>query len=541
MLSRGNSYDEIRQAFRWQIPARFNIATAVCERHAQETPDRPALIVHQDSGDPDVVSFEQLDRLSNRLANLFIARGLTRGDRVGILLPQTPETAITHIAAYKAGLIAIPLSTLFRADALEYRLANSAARALVTDQAGLDVLAEIRGALTDLAVVLSADGPGDDADDLHGEMQRASDRFSTADTTADDPAFISFTSGTTGPPKGALHAHRSLLGHLPGVQFPHEFFPQSGDLFWTPADWAWLGGLMDVLMPSLYFGIPVLCYRAAKFDPAEAFHLMAKHKVRNTFIPPTALKMMRQISDPNRHWDFALRTLGSGGESLGSELLGWGAETFDLTINEFYGQTECNLVIGNCAAVMPVRPGSMGRAIPGHDVAIVDAAGEPVPSGTAGSIGIYKDDPVSFLGYWRDEAATADKFAGDWLLTGDVGTQDKDGYFWFVGRDDDVITSAGYRIGPGEIEDCLMQHPAVALAGVVGVPDAMRTEIIKACLVLRDGVSGDDALEQDIQDFVRRRLAAHEYPRLIEFRDSLPMTTTGKIMRRKLRTPAPNA
>jgi acetyl-CoA synthetase len=401
----------------------------------------------------------------------------------------------------------------------------------------LDLLADIRGALTDLTIVLSADG----ADDLHGEMQRASDQFSIVDTAADDPAFISFTSGTTGPPKGALHAHRSLLGHLPGVQFPHEFFPQSGDLFWTPADWAWLGGLMDVLMPSLYFGIPVLCYRATKFDPAEAFHLMAKHRVRNTFIPPTALKMMRQVSDPSRHWDFALRTLGSGGESLGSELLGWGEETFDLTINEFYGQTECNLVIGNCAAVMPVRPGSMGRAIPGHDVAIVDAAGDPVPSGTAGSIGIRKDDPVSFLGYWQDDAATTDKFAGDWLLTGDVGTRDADGYFWFIGRNDDVITSAGYRIGPGEIEDCLMQHPAVALAGVVGVPDAMRTEIIKACLVLRDGVVADEMLEQNIQDFVRRRVAAHEYPRLIEFRDSLPMTTTGKIMRRKLRIPATDA
>ncbi len=538
MLTRADSYDEIREGFRWEIPPRFNMATAVCARHARNMPDQPALIVHQERGDPQIVSFAQLDRLSNRLANLFVSRGFARGDRVGILLPQTPETAIAHIAAYKAGMIAIPLSTLFRADALEFRLANSAARALVTDQAGLATLAEIRTGLTDLSVVLSADGPGDGADDLHAEMQRASDRFATVDTAADDPAFISFTSGTTGPPKGALHAHRSLLGHLPGVQFPHEFFPQPGDRFWTPADWAWLGGLMDVLMPSLYFGIPVLCYRATKFDPAEVFHLMARHEIRNTFIPPTALKMMRQVPDPKRHWDFNLRTLGSGGESLGSELLAWGEGTFGLTINEFYGQTECNLVIGNCAAVMPVRPGSMGRAIPGHDVAIVDDTGTPVPSGAAGSIGIHKDDPVSFLGYWQDEEATAAKFAGDWLLTGDVGTQDEDGYFWFVGRDDDVITSAGYRIGPGEIEDCLMQHPAVALAGVVGVPDELRTEVIKACLVLREGVAPDAALERDIQDFVRRRLAAHEYPRLIEFRDTLPMTTTGKIMRRMLRAPA---
>ncbi len=515
------------------------MGVAVCDAPAARIPDQPAIIAPQENGKLETVTFAQLKQASNRLANVLCAHGLARGDRVAILLPQCPETAIAHIAAYKAGMIAIPLSCLFRSDALSHRLHNAGARALITDTAGLTALSEIRDGLPALETIFSIDGGGDRAASYHEAVARASDTFAPLDTAAEDPAFISFTSGTTGPPKGALQPHRTLLGHLPGIEFPHEFFPRDGDLFWTPADWAWMGGLMDVLMPSLYHGVPVLAYRAAKFDPAEAFDLIARYRVRNAFIPPTALKMMRQVPDPHRHWDTAMRTIGSGGEALGSELLDWGRDTFDLTINEFYGQTECNLVIGNCAAVMPVVPGSMGRAIPGHDVAIVQDDGAPVPDGDIGHIAVRRGDPVAFLGYWNDPAATGAKFAGDWFLTGDIGVRDDEGYFHYTGRDDDVITSAGYRIGPGEIEDCLMKHPAVALAAVVGVPDPMRTESIKACIVLRDGMHETDTLQQEIRDFVRGRLAAHEYPRLIEFHDSLPLTTTGKIMRRKLRDAHP--
>ncbi len=535
MLPRRESYDALCRDFRWQIPERFNMGVAVCDAPAARDPDRPAIIAPQDNGRVETVSFGQLKRASNRLANVLRAQGLARGDRVAVLLPQCPETAVAHIAAYKAGMISIPLSCLFRADALSHRLRTAGARALIPDTAGLAALSEAGDDFPDLGTVYSIDGIGDSAASYPDAVAKASDVFSPVDTAANDPAFISFTSGTTGSPKGALQPHRTLLGHLPGVEFPHEFFPRDGDLFWTPADWAWMGGLMDVLMPSLYHGVPVLAYRAAKFDPAEAFDLIARHRVRNAFIPPTALKMMRQVPEPRRHWDTAMRTLGSGGETLGSELLDWGRDTFDLTINEFYGQTECNLVIGNCAAVMPVVPGSMGRAIPGHDVAIVNDDGTPVPDGEMGHIAVRRGDPVAFLGYWNDPAATDAKFAGDWFLTGDIGIRDEDGYFQYTGRDDDVITSAGYRIGPGEIEDCLMKHPAVALAAVVGVPDRMRTESIKACIVLRDGVPETDALQHEIRDFVRGRLAAHEYPRLIEFHAALPLTTTGKIMRRKLR------
>ncbi len=532
MLIRGTTYDETVERFRWQIPVRYNIGVDVCDRQPQRS---PALIHQAPDGSIRTYTFGELKRLSNKLANVLTANGVARGDRVAILLPQSPATAIAHIAVYKAGMIAVPLFTLFGTDALLYRLQACGARALIGDSDGIEKIAAVRDRLPDLELVLSVDGPTHGAQDLAALTARSADDFQPLPTRADDPALIIFTSGTTGPPKGALHAHRVLLGHLPGVEFPHEFFPRGGDLFWTPADWAWIGGLIDVLLPSLHHGVPVLAYRSRKFDPEEAWRLMARHGVRNVFMPPTALKLMRQARRPADADRCQLRSIGSGGETLGEELLAWGREAFGLTINEFYGQTECNLVVGNCAGLMPVQPGSMGRAVPGHEVAIVDDAGNPLPDGTDGNIAIRRGDPVMFLEYWNDRAATARKFANDWLLTGDQGRRDGDGYFRYVGRDDDVITSAGYRIGPGEIEDTLSRHPAVAMAAVIGIPDPLRTQSIKAFIVLRPDRDGSPELADEIRDFVRTRLAAHEYPRHIEFTDALPLTTTGKIMRGELR------
>jgi acetyl-CoA synthetase len=534
VLPEAKTYDQLRARFSWRVPARYNIAVDVCDRWARD-PDRLALIHKQADGSLARYSFLDLQRGSNRLANLLAARGIGRGARVGILLPQAPETALAHLATYKLGAIAVPLFTLFGPEALEFRLRDSSARALVTDGGGLAKLAEIEDRLPELAVVLSVDGATERALDLHGQMAGASDAFRPVDTGADEPALIIYTSGTTGPPKGALHAHRVLLGHLPGVELPQELFPQPGDLIWTPADWAWIGGLLDVLLPAWHHGVPVLAHRFAKFDPEQAFQLMAEVGVRNAFLPPTALKMMRRVADPRGRWRYRLRSIGSGGETLGQELLDWGRETFGLTVNEFYGQTECNLIVSNCAGIMPVRAGSMGRAVPGHQVAVVDPQGQAVPDGETGTIAVKGPDPVMFLAYWNNPQATAAKFAGDWLLTGDLGRRDEAGYFRFVGRDDDVITSSGYRIGPGEIEDCLLKHPAVALAAAVGVADPLRTQRVKAYVVLNPGHEPDQGLAQEIQDFVRRRLAAHEYPREVAFVDSLPMTATGKIMRRELR------
>ena len=532
MLTRAASYEAVLDRFRWQVPARYNIGVDVIDRHAAD--DRIALIQYGEDGAVRRYRFVDLQRAANRLGNVFAHHGIAHGDRVGILLAQSPEAAIAHVAAYRAGLIAIPLFTLFGDDALAYRLGDSGARVLITEAASLPKLARIRERLPALKLVLVVGLGVDDGAllDFERQLDHASDAFEPVDTAADDPALIIYTSGTTGDPKGALHAHRVLLGHLPGVEFPHEFFPQPGDLFWTPADWAWIGGLLDVLLPALHHGVPVVAHRMAKFDPERAFRLIAELEVRNLFLPPTACKLMRQAAPRGA---LPVRTVGSGGETVGAELLDWGRRVFGTTINEFYGQTECNLVVSNCAAIMPARPGAMGRAVPGHRVAVVDRDGHELPDGTLGLIAVARPDPVMFLGYWNKPTATAEKFAGDWLLTGDQGRRDEDGYFWFVGRDDDVITSGGYRIGPGEIEDCLIKHPAVAMAAVVGVPDPVRTEVVKAFVVVKPERTADPTLATELQDFVKSRLAAHEYPRRIEFVDTLPLTATGKIIRKELR------
>jgi acetyl-CoA synthetase len=534
MLKPAQDYRTLYNQFQWQIPASYNIGVDICDKWADD-PHRPALI-YDDAGQTQTYTFRDLKARSNRLANGLRALGIGVGDRVGILLPQRPETAISHISIYKLGAVAIPLFTLFGTDALAYRLGNSQARAVITDSANLPKVLAIRDNLPHLETIIVSEGDlPDGVTGFADLLARGTSTFTPVATRADDPALIIYTSGTTGPPKGALHAHRVLLGHLPGVEFPHNFFPQEGDRFWTPADWAWIGGLIDVLFPSWHHGIPVVAHRARKFDPEEAFHLLAKHGIRNAFMPPTALKLMRQVPDPGARHPFSMRSIGSGGETLGEELLDWGRRVLGLTINEFYGQTECNVVVGSCSAVMPNRPGSMGRPIPGHDVAVVDEGGQPVPVGSVGEIAIRRPDPVMFLEYWQNPDATKAKFVGDWSLTGDLARMDDDGYLWFVGRKDDLITSSGYRIGPAEIEECIMKHPAVGMVAVIGRPDPVRTEIIKAFIVLREDHPPSKEMAREIQQFVKQRLAAHEYPREIEFLASLPMTATGKIMRRELK------
>ena len=538
MLAPSKNYEDLCGRFSWRVPEFYNIGVDVCDRHADGS-GRLALISLDEAHRCQRYTFDDIRRLSNQFANVLVAHGLGRGDRLGVLLPQVPETAIAHVAAFKAGLISIPLFTLFGEQALEFRLADSAARAVITDAAGLAKLTSIAERLPALERIYLAGGDADSGGlgirvaKFETEVERAAGTFAPVMTSANDPALIIYTSGTTGNPKGALHAHRVLLGHLPGIELSHDFFPQPGDLLWTPADWAWIGGLLDVLMPAWHHGVPVLAHRARKFDPEFAMWLMAEHGVRNTFLPPTALKLIREAKARNP--GVRLRTVASGGESLGEELLDWGQETFGLTINEFYGQTECNMIVSNDARLFPVRPGSMGRAVPGHDLRIVNESGEALPGGEVGFVGVRRPDPVMFLGYWQNPAATAGKFAGDWLITGDLSRQDPEGYFTFVGRSDDLITSAGYRIGPSEIENCLIRHPAVSMAAVVGVPDPLRTEAVKAWLVLKPGYTPSEELVREIQDFVRTHLAAHEYPRHVAFIDALPMTTTGKIMRRALR------
>lgn len=534
-LEPGKSYRELCDSLDLNIPEFFNIGTAAIDRHASD-PEKLALIYETPSGEVSRYTFAQLKNQSNRLANSLRRLGLQRGDRLAVLLSQRPETAICHMTAFRMGAIALPLFALFGPEALEYRLSNSEAKFIVTDGANVHKVLAIRDQLPHLEKIIVTDPDGNYGDlDYDTLIEEGSEDFEPIQTHAEDPALILYTSGTTGPPKGALHAHRVMFGHFPAVEFNHDFFPQEGDLFWTPADWAWAGGLLDVLFPSLHYGIPVVAYRFNKFVPENAFDLIARHKVRNMFLPPTALKMMRQVENPQEKYNYNIRSIASGGECLGKELIEWGRETFGVTINEFWGQTEANLLGGSSHVVSPVKPGSIGLPNPGHVVEVIDEEGNILPPNVEGEFAAKKPDPVFLLGYWKNPEATAAKYRGDWWLTGDTGYKDEDGYLWFAGRNDDLITSGGYRIGPSEIEDCLIQHPAVSLAAVVGSPDAVRGDVVKAFLVLKTGFEGNDALAKEIQSFVKSRLAAYEYPRLVEFVDSLPMTMTGKIRRKPLR------
>ena len=501
------SYAELRSSFRWTLPEHVNIGVEVADR---QTADDPAILVTDGREITRIVSFGELVEASNRLANALAAQGIGFGDRVALILSQRPETAIAHVAIYKLGAIAVPLSAAFGTDALEVRLRGSEPQAVLGERESLERVA-----------ALGFDGILIDVDlDLDRLLAEASPRFTAAATTPDTPALLVYTSGTTGPPKGALHGHRVLAGHLPGFELSHDFLPQAGDRIWTPADWAWIGGLYDVLMPGLAHGIPVVAFRTRRFDPEQAFDVIANAGIRNVFMPATALRMMRRSDGA----PVELRTIASGGETVGEETGAWCKERFGVRLNEFYGQTEANLLIGNCAA-WPERPGWMGRAYPGHEVRLVD-----------GEIAVrVEGDPVAFLGYWRDEKATAAKVRDGWLHTGDLAEVDEEGNYLSIGRVDDLISSGGHRIGPGEIEECLIRHPSVSIAAAIGVPDDVRGEIVKAFVVVAPGTTGSPELVAELQALVRMRLAPYEVPRAIEFVDELPLTVTGKIRRGELR------
>ncbi len=545
-----DQYESLYNNFRWQVPARFNIGRECCGKWAAD-PRRVALIHDDDQGSSSALTYAQLQADANRLSNALAARGVRRGDRVAIMLAQRPETVIAHIACYQMGAVAMPMSVLFGPDALEYRLIDSGAVAALVDTGSWANLAQVRARCPALATLITVDPLTAATDaaallDYHALLAEADASFTCVDSAAHDPALLIYTSGTTGPPKGALKPHRVLIGNLPGFVASQNWFPQTGDVFWSPADWAWTGGLMDALLPTLYFGRPIVAGMAkgahGRFDPEAAFALMARHGVTNAFLFPTALKMMmKAVADPRRRYDLKLRAIMSAGEAVGETVFNWAQSALGITINEMFGQTEINYVVGNSALKWPAKPGSIGRPYPGHQVAVIDDAGRVLASGVSGEVAVNRcdihghPDPVFFLGYWGQDDATRAKYSGDWCRTGDEAIMDADGYLWYQGRADDMFKAAGYRIGPSEVENCLLKHPAVANAAVVPKPDRERGALVKAYVVLVAGVLPSDTLIAAIQAHVRGKLAPYEYPKEIEFIDSLPMTTTGKVQRRLLR------
>ncbi len=538
-------YRALYESFRWHVPREFNIAD-VCGRRWAHERSRVALYCEDEDGHAATYTYAALQSDANRLSNALTALGVKRGDRVAIVLPQRAETAVAHLGIYQLGAIAMPLSMLFGPDALEYRLQDSGAVAAICDAAALDTLRALRAKCPQLQHLIGV-GASDDGVEWSTLLGKAADHFTPLPTLASDPALLIYTSGTTGPPKGALMPHSALIGNLPGFVASQNWFPRPGDVFWSPADWAWTGGLMDALLPTLYFGFPIVGARG-RFTPERALALAQRYGITNAFLFPTALKMMmRSEAWRAPRGGLQLRAVMSAGESVGTAVFDWAQETLGLTVNEMFGQTEMNYIVGNSAERWPARAGAMGRAYPGHRITVIDEAGNEVPPGSVGEVAVNRNDihgtpdPVFFLEYWKNPQATKAKFTGAWCRTGDLAQRDADGYLWYQGRADDMFKAAGYRIGPGEIENCLLKHPAVANAAVVPKPDRERGNVVKAFVVLAPGFAGDAALVEQLQQHVRGKLAPYEYPKEIEFIAELPMTTTGKVQRRVLREREANA
>ncbi|HEY8051155.1 MAG TPA: AMP-binding protein [Ramlibacter sp.] len=544
-----DNYAAMHANFRWQVPAHFNIAEVCCARWARRADADARIAIRAHGAHPDwsTLTFAELQLTANALSNLLAAHGVQRGDRVAIVMPQRFETAIAYMAVFQMGAVAMPLSILFGPDALEYRLRNSDAVVAICDENSFAAVQEVRAACPALRKVFGVGKIAEQADVHYARMtSRQSSEFTAVQTTCDEGAVLIYTSGTTGPPKGALIPHRALIGNLPGFVCSQNWFGfeaegESQAVFWSPADWAWTGGLMDALLPSLYFGRPIVAYNG-RFSPELAFTLMQEHGVTHSFLFPTALKaMMKAYPEPRKQFSVKLQGVMSAGEAVGDAVFDYCRDQLGVTVNEMFGQTEINYVVGNCSIHWPARPNSMGRPYPGHRVAVIDDDGNECAAGIAGDVAVNRydvhgePDPIFFLGYWKNDNATRNKYTGDWCRTGDLATRDEDGYLWYQGRADDVFKAAGYRIGPSEIENCLVKHPAVANAAVVPKPDKDRGALVKAFVVLAPGAVGDAKLVEQLQIHVKGKLAPYEYPKEIEFIDALPMTTTGKVQRRVLR------
>jgi acetyl-CoA synthetase len=575
-----DNYESLHSQFRWSVPAEFNIAEVCSRRWAQAADAGQRIAVHADG--PGVQarahSYAELQHQANRLSNALAQLRVGKGDRVAIVLPQRFEAAVAYMAVLQMGAVAMPLSTLFGPEALEFRLNDSGAAVAICDDASIVTIQNLRGECEGLRHVI---GVGDSASgdsgggaagmadlDLAALLAQHPPEYDAVLTRADDPAVLVYTSGTTGNPKGALIPHRALIGNLTGFVCSQNWFgfdpqakgplpelpqPKKPTVFWSPADWTWTGGLMDALLPTLYFGRPIVAYNG-RFNPQVAFELLQKYEVTHTFLFPTALKaMMKAFPQPRRQFKLRLQAIMSAGEAVGDAVFGYCQQQLGVTVNEMFGQTEINYIVGNCSIFYSARPGSMGKGYPGHWVAVIDEFGLECPVGTVGEVAINRfdvhghPDPIFFLGYWKNEAATREKYTGDWCRTGDLARCDEDGYLWYQGRADDMFKAASYRIGPSEIENCLVKHPAVANAAVVPKPDAERGALVKAYVVLTPEAAaerGDEPFSREewetrlmiaLQHHVKGKLAPYEYPKEIEFVDALPMTTTGKVQRRVLR------
>jgi len=532
ILPNRNSYDDIYNGFSWDIPEYYNIASDVCDRHVERK--TPALIFDLDSGN-EVYSFQQLQEAANQFANVLAKKHISIGDQIAIVAQPCFAIPVAHIGAWKAGVVSCAAATLFAADALAFRFNTSKTKLVVTDFENLSKVEEAVKQAHCVTEILVFSRCGTIDGSFWKEISDASKLYNNVLTRSNDAAFLNFTSGTTGLPKGVLAPHSHMLGQGAAMEFLYNF-PEPGDVMWSPADWAWLAGQMCTLMAGLFLGMTVIARPREGFDAKDAYRILAEHKVTHTLLIPTMMKLMRQVDKVDQlKSNLCVKVVATGGEPCGAELYHWCREVLDAPLNETFGQTECATMICNNQMVMDAPFGCLGKSTPGLHAAIIDDSGKELPAGETGEIAARTPHPIIFSSYLGNSDATKDKHINGWMRTGDLGRMDKDGYFWYVGRADDVITSSGYRIGPGEVENALLIHPSVALSAVIGLPDPDRTEIVAAYIILVEGTKPTEELSTDIRNFVRDTLARHEIPRKIVFVTELPLTTTGKIMRKKLK------
>jgi acetyl-CoA synthetase len=534
------SWEQLQEEFEWEIPDEFNIASYVCDRWAEDR-GKVAIYATDEDGSQTTYTFWELRDAANQFANYLREQGIERGDRIGVSGSQRPETIISHLAAWKLGAVSVPISVLLGPDGLQYRLQDGGVKAFVAYDDNVDALRKVREDLDGLETVLTVDTEAsEDEQSMWTTIDDYSKEFDTVATRHDENAIIFYTSGTTGDPKGVVHGHDTLLGVLPSVLTLHNLTIDETEVYRSIVELSWVGSLMDLTLPSLYYGIPVVQHVRQEFDPEAELALIEEYEVSVVWIPPTALRLMMQLDDPGERYDLSsVRVIGSGGESLGDSIVDWADDVFkNADVHEGYGQTEAPALIGDCTVLdVPHRVGKMGKAGPGYEVAVLDPeTGEPtIKTGEVGELGLRADNPVTFKKYWNLPEKTEEKLEDEWMLGEDLISIDEEDYITFHSRKDDVIISSGYRMGPTEIEDTIASHEAVVNAGVIGVPHETRGEIPKAFVILADGYEGSDGMEKEIQDYVKQRLAKYEYPRRIEFVDHLPKTTTGKIRRRDLR------
>lgn len=533
-LSKYDTYDEAYEQFEWDVPETFNMANAICGRWAEEDDGkrRVALFYEDQNGDRETYTFWQVQRIANKVSNLLGNVGVDRGSRVGIVLPQRPETLFANIGILQRGAVSVPLSVLYGREGLRYRLDHSETEVAIVDEERADLVASLRDELDHLETVITIDDP-ESVDDLSWEdnIADASPKFETVATGSEDSAYIIYTSGTTGKPKGAHHAHRKLLGYIPGWQMMNEF-PSEEAVHYTPSGWSWVGGLFAVVWGAWYHGQPVVGY-GGEFDPESVYNILERYGVTNTLLTATMIRMLKE-EDHNRY-DLDVNVVPSGGEKVTTDIYDYVEDEWNAVVNEIYGQTECNFLVGTNNQLMDVNREASGKPCPGHEVAIIDAeSGERKPPGEIGHIAVKRPDPSMLLDYWESPELTEDLFVDDWMKTGDAGSRNEDGYIYYEGRADSVIISSGYRISPLEVEECLREHETVNDAVVSGVDDEERGTVVKAFIKPEPGVNTSSDLVSDIQMFVKEREAAYKYPREVEFVDEFPTTVSGKIQRHKL-------